>query len=378
VGGAQNGEKFAFGLSGGTWKRSNPFLGGNYWAVLIRPKLFWITDVAAAKGVPIRCPRLDDLGSYYRYRQCSEGYWLASRSASGDPFRLRSEATPLSDVAFADFDGNGVDDAFRSNRGAWYVLYAGDREWTKVSLSTIGVGSLRFGDFDGDGAADVLQSSSGVWSVSFATKGGKGFSGWLKVKSDSTRVDALRIGDFNGDGASDALRSTGGAWYVSFSPRTRPSPGYATQAIPRPGEPFPSGLWSDWAKVKDTDVNVTSLLVGDYDGDGADDVLRSTRGGWYVTYATTDGSSWGAERRQKTAPVEVDQVATGDFDGDGADDVFRATGGGWYVTHGTGDRSRWGASTRLRSSNVRQDALAFADVNGDRRTDAVFHTIVDI
>ena len=104
VGGAEDGEKFAFGLSGGTWKRSNPFLGGNYWAVLIRPKLFWITDVAAEKGVPIKCPRLDDLGSYYLYRQCSEGYWMASRSASDDPVRLRSEATTLSDVAFADFN----------------------------------------------------------------------------------------------------------------------------------------------------------------------------------------------------------------------------------------------------------------------------------
>jgi trypsin/VCBS repeat protein len=378
VGGAQDGEKFLFGLSGGTWKRSNPFLGGNYWAVLVRPKLFWITDVAAEKGVPIKCPRLDDLGSYYLYRQCSEGYWLASRSASNEPARMRSEATTLSDVAFADFNGDGVDDAFRSNRGAWYVLYAGDRDWTKVKLSTIGVGSLRFADFDGDGAADVLQSSGGVWSVSFATKGAKTFTGWLKVKSDSTLVDALRIGDFNGDGASDALRSTGGAWYVSYSPRTRPNPGYATQAIPPwGGEPYPSGIWSDWTKVKDTDVDVRSLGVGDYDGDGADDLLRPARGALYVTYATKDGSTWGAARRQKTVDVALDQIATGDFNGDGVDDVFRATGGGWYVTYGTSDRSQWGAWTRLRSSNVRQEALAFADVNGDRQTDAIFHTNVD-
>ena len=241
----------------------------------------------------------------------------------------------------------------------------------------MGVGSVRFADFDGDGADDVLQSSSGVWSVSFATNGAKTFTGWLKVKSDSTRIDALRIGDFNGDGASDALRSAGDGWYVSYSPRTRPSPGYTTQAIPRPGEPYPSGIWSDWIKVKDTSVDARLLGVGDYDGDGADDVLQATRGGWYITYATRDGSTWGIARRQKTAPVALEQLATGDFDGDGVDDVFRATGGGWYVTYGTADRSRWGGWTRLASSNVRQDALAFADVNGDRRADAVFHTDVD-
>jgi Trypsin len=380
--GAENGEKFVFGLTGGTWLRSNPLLGNHYWAALIRPKLFWITDIAEEKGVPISCPRFDDFGSYSMYRQCSEGYWMVSRGASSEPSRMRSEATRLTDVAFADFNGDGAADAFRSNRGAWYILYAGDRDWTKVKLSTIGVKSLRFADFDGDGAADILQSSGGVWSVSFATKGAKTLGGWLKVKNDTTALDALRIGDFNGDGASDALRSTNGAWYVSYSPKTRPSPGYTTQAIPPasvhpPGSMYPTGIWSDWIKVKDVSVDVGSLGVGDYDGDGADDIFRSTGGGWYVTYATKDRSTWGAWHRQKNADVALDQLATGDFNGDGVDDIFRATGGGWYVTYGTGDRSAWGAWTRLKSSNVRQDSLAFADTNADRRMDVIFHSSVD-
>jgi Trypsin/FG-GAP-like repeat len=382
VGAAENGEKFVFALTGGTWNRSNPFLGGNYWAALIRPKLFWITDIAAEKGVPINCPRLDDLGSYHLYRQCSEGYWMASRSAASEPVRMRSEATSLTDVAFADFDGDGAADAFRSNRGAWYILYAGDRDWTKVKLSRLGVESLRFADFDGDGATDVLQSGGGVWSVSFANKGAKSLGGWLKVKTDSTRVDALRIGDFDGDGASDALRSSGGAWYVSYSPHARPDPGYTTRAIPPgppypPGSVYPTGIWSDWVRVKSSDFPVGSLAVGDFDGDGVDDIFRSTGGAWYVSYATKERTDWGAWYRQKTADVALGQVAMSDFNGDGADDIFRSTGGGWHVTYGTRDRSTWGSWTRVRSSTVRQDSLAFADLDGDRRTDVVFHTTVD-
>ena len=97
--------------------------------------------------------------------------------------------------------------------------------------------------------------------------------------------------------------------------------------------------------------------------------------------ATACARRWAAEKSAfflvARDPAKLEQLATGDFDGDGVDDVFRSTGGGWYVTYGTADRSRWGAWTRLASSNVRQDALAFADVNGDRQTDAVFQTDVD-
>jgi hypothetical protein len=376
VGASETGEKFVFGLTGGTWNRSMPTLGGNYWAALLRPKLKWITDTTAAKGVPITCPSFDDLGSSYRYRQCSEGNWMLSRAASAEPSRMRAASTPLTDVAFADFDADGAADAFRSDRGAWYVLYSGEQEWTKVKFSTLGVRSLRFGDFDGDGASDALQSSGGGWYVTFASKGGKSWSDWAKVKTDTTPIGSLRFGDFDGDGATDALRSHNGAWYVSFSPKTRPDLGFTTRAIP-PVAVYPSGTWSDWIKVKNADVAVASLAVGDFDGDGADDIFRSTAGAWYVTFATKDRTGWGAWQRLKPADVALDQLAVGDFNGDGADDIFRSTGGGWYVTSGTRNRTSWGPWTQVNNSNVTQTSLAFADINGDARTDVIFHTTAD-
>jgi hypothetical protein len=380
VGNDPNGEKLVFGLSGGSWRRSWPFLLGNYWANLLTAKMKWVIETAAAKGVPIVCPTFDDLGSYYRYRQCTEGNWMVSPGASAEPRRLRPSSTQPSDVAFHDFDGDGKADAFRAYHGAWYVLYSDSRDWQAVKLASGGANSLRFGDFDGDGATDVFRSEAGGWYVTFSSKARGSWSRWEKVKTYAADVSSLRFGDFDGDGATDALRSYGGLWWVSYASKTRPDGVVSTQAVgpgPGPGSVLPTGTWSDWKIVKTADVAVGSLAVADFDGDGADDIFRSTGGAWYVTFATKDRTGWGGWRTLKNADVALDKLAFGDFNGDGADDVFRATGGAWYVTYATKDRTSWGAWNDVNRSNTPSSSLAFADVNGDDRTDVIFHQRAD-
>jgi Trypsin len=371
VGGDPNGEKFVFGLSGGSWLRSWPFHGGNFWANLLTAKMKWVVETAAAKGVPIVCP-VYDRGSIYSYRQCTEGNWMVSRGASAEPGRLRPSSTEPSDVAFHDFDGDGKADAFRAYRGSWYVLYSDSRDWQAVKLDNRS--SLRFGDFDGDGATDVFRSEAGGWYVTYASKQRGSWGRWEKVKTDAFEVDSLLFGDFDGDGATDAFRSYGGLWWVSYSPKTRSGEVISTQAFgpgPGTGAVIPDGTWSDWKVVKTDDVPVDSLAVADFDGDGADDIFRSTGGGWYVTFATKDRAGWGGWRKMKNADVALDKLAFGDFNGDAADDVFRATGGDWYVTYGTKDRTGWGGWSTVNHSSAPASSLAFADVNGDRRTDVI-------
>jgi hypothetical protein len=59
-------------------------------------------------------------------------------------------------------------------------------------------------------------------------------------------------------------------------------------------------------------------------------------------------------------------LAVGDFDGDGVDDVFVGTGAGWYFS--SGGQSEWRFLNRMTE---KADALLFADLDGDGRTDVI-------
>jgi Trypsin/FG-GAP-like repeat len=370
-----SGDKLVFGLTGGDRLRSTLLIRGGTWANLLTAKMKWVVETAAAKGVPIVCPTFEDLGSVYRYRQCTEGNWMVSRGASAEPRGLRPSSTEPSDVAFHDFDGDGEADAFRAHRGSWYVLYSDSRDWQAVKLDNRS-SSLRFGDFDGDEATDVFYSGAGGWYVTYASKQRGSWGRWEKVRTDTFDASPLRFGDFDGDGATDAFRSYAGRWWVSYSPNTRSGEVISTQAFgpgPGTGTVIPDGTWTDWKEVKTNNVPVDSLAIADFDGDGADDIFRSTGGDWYVTYATKDRTGWGGWSTVNHSSAPASSLAFGDFNGDGAGDVFRATGGDWYVTYATKDRTGWGRWSTVNHSSAPASSLAFADINGDRRTDVILH-----
>jgi hypothetical protein len=59
-------------------------------------------------------------------------------------------------------------------------------------------------------------------------------------------------------------------------------------------------------------------------------------------------------------------LAVGDFDGDGIDDVFVGTGAGWYFS--SGGQAEWRFLNRMPEH---ASALRFADLDGDGRTDVI-------
>ncbi len=64
------------------------------------------------------------------------------------------------------------------------------------------------------------------------------------------------------------------------------------------------------------------------------------------------------------------KLAVGDFDGDGADDVFQATGATWWVSHG--GVTEWRLLNPAPSAGpLKADELGFADVDNDGRTDVL-------
>jgi hypothetical protein len=77
--------------------------------------------------------------------------------------------------------------------------------------------------------------------------------------------------------------------------------------------------------------NVKNLLFGDFDGDGRTDVVGINAGNLMVSWGGI--SDW--EVLSSLPPgASVGDLAVGDFDGDGRSDIFYADGKNWYVSSG--------------------------------------------
>ena len=217
-------------------------------------------------------------------------------------------------------------------------------------------------DFNGDGRDDLLwRSTNGGISNWLATSTG-GFNN--NDANALTQVDTyweiLGSGDFNGDGRDDVL------WISDASELSNwlatPSGGFAV---------------NDSHAFSQTSTQQNPAGIGDFNGDGRDDILWRNA----ATGALTDwlGSAAGSftindGNALQQVPIDWQVAGTGDFNGDGRDDVL------WRNDNGA--LSNWlGSDT---GGFVINDANAFrqvatnwhvagtGDYNGDGRDDVVW------
>ncbi len=180
-----------------------------------------------------------------------------------------------------------------------------------------------------------------------------------------TRSDTYRIGDFDGDGNRDDIlqgkeHSSGKAnWYVKKSTGSQFSG---------------SSLWRSEFGNFDND----RFLVGDFTGDGKDDLLNGRKLSsdtyrWYVLRST--GSSFILDGRWITSWGNLtDKYRIGDFDGDGnRDDILqgkkKVDNVNWYVKKSNG--STFGRSTKWKSKwgNYSNNRYLIGDFNHDGKDD---------
>ncbi|WP_437529262.1 FG-GAP-like repeat-containing protein [Sorangium sp. So ce726] len=225
---------------------------------------------------------------------------------------------------------------------------------------------LYSGDFNGDGRMDLLcNQDDGDMFVDLANTNGEFWvSDWsLSARNFCRAADEhLYVGDFNGDGRDDLLcNQDDGDMFVDLASTS--------------GE----FLGSDWSLSARNFCRTASehLYVGDFNGDGRDDLLcNQDDGDIFVDLASTSGeflgSDWSLSGRNFCNGAGK-KLYVGDFNGDGRDDALcNQTNGAMAVdlanTSGQFWSSEWSLATRnfCTGSNA---TLYVGDFNNDGRSD---------
>ncbi|GGK73875.1 DUF2961 domain-containing protein [Mangrovihabitans endophyticus] len=272
----------------------------------------------------------------------------------------------------SDVDGDGRDDAVLFTQGAGADVYTARSTGHAFGPKTLAHDFFSLdaevpltGDVNGDGRADILTFTRGDTAdvyVALATPTGFGPSAtWHDYFAAGDEWP--EVGDVNGDGLTDIItfaRGDAGDVWVALSTGT----GFG-----------PSVRWQD-----DFGYGGERPAVGDFDGDGRDDIAVFTGGSQADVYVSLSNgvafvpSGW---KWHENFAVGGELPGTGDVDGDGRDDVVTFTRGGpadVYVSLSNG-------SAFVQTGWKWQDYFAagaetpgLADVDGDGRTDILTFT----
>jgi len=228
-------------------------------------------------------------------------------------------------MGIGDFNGDHQDDVLWRNDGGTVTYWFGQGEGGFIGNGNVYVtlsndwNIVGTGDFNGDGRDDVLwRSESGVVTDWLGQANGT-FSANSGSVNNPAGLDwhILGTGDFNGDGRDDVLwRNDGGT---------------ITTWLGQPDGGF-IGNGSLYATVSN-EWHVVG--AGDFNGDGRDDILWRNDDGTVTdwlgqangTFSINTGSAFNA------SGLDWNIVGIGDYNGDGRDDVL------WR--HDTGTVTDW-------------------------------------
>ncbi|MEV1175405.1 DUF2961 domain-containing protein, partial [Nonomuraea sp. NPDC049784] len=253
---------------------------------------------------------------YYRV----EAVDLSGRTADVGPVVSGRTGTPTR----TDVSKDGKDDVLTFTRGSTADVYASLSDGTKFVQDgwkwhdsfAVDQEIALTGDFDGDGrddAATFTRGSSADVYVSLADGGKFVQNGWKWHDYFAAGTEIPAVGDFDGDGRDDIAtftRGDSGDVWVALST------GSGFGAARR---------WHDRFAIGDE-----FPAVGDFDGDGKDDIATFTRGtSADVFVALSSGSVFRQDgwRWHDNFAVGTETPAVGDFNGDGRDDIATFTGG---------------------------------------------------
>jgi hypothetical protein len=122
---------------------------------------------------------------------------------------------------------------------------------------------------------------------------------------------------------------------------------------------YSSGGKTEWRFLMAAADRIGNLRFGEFDGLPGTDVFVKDGNRWLFASA---GRVWWQQINTDSTPLG--DLLFGDFDGDGRTDVFKADGTAWYISYGA--RGPW---VRVISSPFRAASLRVGDFDGDGHAD---------
>ena len=165
------------------------------------------------------------------------------------------------------------------------------------------------------------------------------------------------LGDFNGDGRDDQLLFDPTTHAVQIAAGAATTGNYDVEA---------------WGVMPSEVSAASTFVVGDFNGDGREDVLISTAGVYRL--AISDGSTFLVQ--SAALPASWNVIYASDFDGDGSDEILGGVGSGSNYAWSVVDyRDAFGLATPIATPSLNGFAPAFQqffqDVNRDGRKDVI-------
>jgi hypothetical protein len=281
-----------------------------------------------------------------------------------------------------DYNGDGKEDLILSDavNGTYEVLGAAPGGYstspnTYINPSTTPDNTIfnTAGDFNNDGKSDVLVMTTSGTSLWTGTAGG-GFTQnvWstslFKKVGNGPNAD-ITVGDFNGDNFTDFIATTSAGSYLYTG---KASTGGASCC-------FNANVWTNTTAAFRR--GTLSFSVGNFDADGTSDFIATTTAGSYL-YLGTAGS--GATGGFSSSPVWSDtslkndvypnvvRIVVGNFNGVGADDfIVQKSNGAFLYTSAAGPSFALHAWSQA-SLEITGSPLIVGDYNGDGCSDFLY------
>jgi len=218
----------------------------------------------------------------------------------------------------------------------------------------------------------ILYRGAGSWYCDYSVLGGFGADGNVDTSLTGFGLaGALPFAkDVTGDGIADmvVVQDNGGGgfqWVAAHSVNDGAGKGLMSKAATSSVDPF------------GTISGSCGNLMGDVNGDGIQDCLTiNANFNWYAKLSTSAGVGQGAQQGPvQFGLVDVDSPILGDFDGDGYDDIgiyrTNASGSIYWKSSAGGVIGAGDVGPIGQIGGAYTDRLIICDLNGDAYADAV-------
>ena len=307
-------------------------------------------------------------GGSVKFGSSVGGTFVASAAAGGGV-----QLSILNHDAANDFNGDGRSDIlFRHDDGRlvdWLGTTSGGfagngaNSSSSVALDWQVAGT---GDFNGDDRVDILWRSSATGRISDwlgTTSGGFTGNGANSTSAISTDWQVAGIGDFNGDNRDDIL------WRSSATGQIADWLGTTSGGFAGNGANSASAIAAEWQVAG----------VGDFNGDHRDDILwRNSTTGQIADWLGTASGGFTGNGANSASAISTDWhvAGVGDFNGDGRDDILWRNDDGriadWLGTASGGFTGNGANSASTASADWQ--VAAIGDYNGDGRDDILWQS----